>query len=329
MPTRDSIRMPGRTSQCQDLRGEHPRRPDRGRPRRQGGLRGQRRGLSASSSTRSKPRSGPPSTRIPADRRKIITSHDAFGYFEAAYGVSSSRRRASRPKPRPRPRTWRGSSGRSGARRSRRCFLENVSDPRLIERIAQETGARIGGRLYSDALSDAERPGRHLHRHDATQYKGVQRGSVELTAFIIAPRSPVGDRHCPLTIRLWRPPCPTRSPSPSSPAISAPARPRSSTASSPSRTARNRRDRQRVRRDRHRQRPRRRRRRGSVRDEQRLHLLHRARRPDPHHRRADEAQGQVRRHHRRDHRPRRSGAGRADLLHGPGRRREPRGSTRS
>ena len=77
-----------------------------------------------------------------------------------------------------------------------------------------------------------------------------------------------------------------------------------------------RRHRQRVRRDRHRQRPRGRRRRGSVRDEQRLHLLHRARRPRPHHRRADAAQGQVRRHHRRDHRPGRPGAGGADLLHG-------------
>jgi hypothetical protein len=50
----------------------------------------------------------------------------------------------------------------------------------------------------------------------------------------------------------------------------------------------------------HRQRAGRRRGRGSVRDEQRLHLLHRARRPHPHHRRADAAQGQVRRHHRRD-----------------------------
>ena len=56
-------------------------------------------------------------------------------------------------------------------------------------------------------------------------------------------------------------------------------------------------------------------RRGSVRDEQRLHLLHRARRPDPHHRRPDEAQGQVRRHPGRDHGPGRSRPGGADLLH--------------
>ena len=65
----------------------------------------------------------------------------------------SSRRRASRPKPRPRQRTSPASSGRSGAEKIPAVFLENISDPRLIERIAKETGARIGGRLYSDALS--------------------------------------------------------------------------------------------------------------------------------------------------------------------------------
>ena len=90
-----------------------------------------------------------------------------------------------------------------------------------------------------------------------------------------------------------------------------------------------RRHRQRVRRDRHRQRPRGGRRRGSVRDEQRLHLLHGAGRPDPHPRRADEAPRQVRRHHRRDDRPRRPGPRGADLLRRPGGARTRRGSTPS
>ena len=83
-----------------------------------------------------------------------------------------------------------------------------------------------------------------------------------------------------------------------------------------------RRHRQRIRRDRHRQRAGGQRRRGSVRDEQRLHLLHRARRPGAHHRRADAAQRQVRRHHRRDHGARRPRAGGADLLHGRAGRRQ-------
>ena len=37
-------------------------------------------------------------------------------------------------------------------------FLENVSDPRLLEQISRETGAKIGGELYSDALSEASGP---------------------------------------------------------------------------------------------------------------------------------------------------------------------------
>ncbi len=61
------------------------------------------------------------------------------------------------------------------------------------------------------------------------------------------------------------------------------------------------------------------RRRGSVRDEQRLHLLHGAGGPDPHPRRPDEAQGQVRRHHRRDDGARRPRPGGADVLRRPGR----------
>jgi len=37
-------------------------------------------------------------------------------------------------------------------------FLENISDPRMIEQIAREGGAQMGGRLYSDALSRADGP---------------------------------------------------------------------------------------------------------------------------------------------------------------------------
>jgi zinc/manganese transport system substrate-binding protein len=39
------------------------------------------------------------------------------------------------------------------AQRARALFVENVSDPRLMQRLAQEAGARVGGTLYSDALS--------------------------------------------------------------------------------------------------------------------------------------------------------------------------------
>jgi zinc/manganese transport system substrate-binding protein len=91
---------------------------------------------------------------IPADRRRIISSHDAFGYFMQAYGVEFIAPQGVS--------TESEASARDVARiitqikrqKVPAVFLENVSDPRLMQQIAQETGARIGGRLYSDALTD-------------------------------------------------------------------------------------------------------------------------------------------------------------------------------
>ena len=51
-------------------------------------------------------------------------------------------------------------------------FLENVTDPRLLERIARESGARIGGTLYSDALTGPDGPAPSyidLMRHNVRQ----------------------------------------------------------------------------------------------------------------------------------------------------------------
>jgi zinc/manganese transport system substrate-binding protein len=92
---------------------------------------------------------------IPADRRRIISTHDAFGYFEQAYGIDFIAPQGVS--------TEAEASARDIARiitQIRRLkipavFLENVSDPRLMQRIAQETGARLGGKLNSDALTDA------------------------------------------------------------------------------------------------------------------------------------------------------------------------------
>lgn len=97
-------------------------------------------------------------SRIPADRRKIITSHDAFRYFEDAYGIDFVSPQGVS--------TEAEASAKDVARIIRQIkrekisavFVENVSDARLMERIAKETGARIGERVYSDALSDPNGP---------------------------------------------------------------------------------------------------------------------------------------------------------------------------
>lgn len=96
--------------------------------------------------------------RIPADRRKAITTHDAFGYFVKAYGIAFIAPHGVS--------TEAEASARDVARIIRQVkgqkipavFLENVTNPRLVEQIARESGAKVGGRLYSDALSDASGP---------------------------------------------------------------------------------------------------------------------------------------------------------------------------
>jgi len=96
--------------------------------------------------------------RIPADRRKAITSHDAFGYFAKAYGIAFIAPQGVS--------TEAEASARDVARIIRQVkaqkvpavFLENISNPRLIEQIARESGAKVGGRLYSDALSGPDGP---------------------------------------------------------------------------------------------------------------------------------------------------------------------------
>lgn len=95
---------------------------------------------------------------VPRAQRRVITSHDAFGYFGAAYGVDFLA-----------PQGWSTHSEPSAAAVARlirqirkdgvrAIFVENISDPRLVERIAREGGARIGGTLYSDALSRSGGP---------------------------------------------------------------------------------------------------------------------------------------------------------------------------
>lgn len=95
---------------------------------------------------------------IPAERRRIITSHDAFGYFGAAYGMEFVAPQGVS--------TEAEASAKDVARIIRQIkaekipavFMENISDPRLVKRIAAETDAKIGGELYSDALSDDKGP---------------------------------------------------------------------------------------------------------------------------------------------------------------------------
>jgi len=96
--------------------------------------------------------------KLPPARRKIITSHDAFVYFGAAYGLEIIAPEGVS--------TESEASAQDVAKIIRQIkeehipavFLENVTDHRLLDQIARETGAKIGGTLYSDALSGPDGP---------------------------------------------------------------------------------------------------------------------------------------------------------------------------
>ncbi|WP_119388111.1 metal ABC transporter substrate-binding protein [Taklimakanibacter lacteus] len=91
---------------------------------------------------------------VPEAKRKVITTHDAFGYFGAAYGVTFLA-----------PEGYSTESEASAADVAKliqqirddkisALFIENMSDPRLIDQIARETGVKAGGALFADALSE-------------------------------------------------------------------------------------------------------------------------------------------------------------------------------
>jgi len=95
---------------------------------------------------------------IPPDRRKIITTHDAFGYFGAAYGMAFIAPEGVSTESEPSAKDVAKIITQIRKQKIPAVFLENVTDPRLLQRIAHETGAVIGGTLYSDALSEATGP---------------------------------------------------------------------------------------------------------------------------------------------------------------------------
>lgn len=96
--------------------------------------------------------------RIPVEKRRIITSHDAFGYFSAAYGIEFVAPQGVSTEAEASARDVAKIIRQIKAEKIPAVFMENISDPRLVKRIASETGAKIGGEVYSDALSDDKGP---------------------------------------------------------------------------------------------------------------------------------------------------------------------------
>lgn len=110
--------------------------------------------------------------QLPESRRKVITSHDAFGHYASAYGVRFLSPQGISTNAEPSAREVAALIRQIRAEGVRAMFVENVTDPRLIEQIARETGVRKAGSLYSDSLSGSEGP--------AATYEAMMRHNTRL-----------------------------------------------------------------------------------------------------------------------------------------------------
>jgi zinc/manganese transport system substrate-binding protein len=117
---------------------------------------------------------------IPEDRRKVIATHDAFGYFAHEYGIAFLAPQGVSTESEASAGDVAALIAQIRAEQVTAIFFENISDPRLIEQIARETGVKPGGELFSDALSEPGGPAptyAAMMRHNVDLLAGAMRGS--------------------------------------------------------------------------------------------------------------------------------------------------------
>lgn len=95
---------------------------------------------------------------LPQQARTIVTSHDAFGYFGHAYGIVFLAPEGLSTEDEPSAAEISMLIDQIEEDHISAVFMENISDNRMLERIAQDTGVVIGGTLYSDSLSPSDGP---------------------------------------------------------------------------------------------------------------------------------------------------------------------------
>lgn len=111
---------------------------------------------------------------IPPRQRKIITSHDVFGYFGAAYGVVFLAPQGISTEIEPTATEVAKLIGQMKSEKVRRVFFEAMASPRLIKQLAKDSGASVGRPIYSDALSKMDGPASTyvaMIRHNVSLFK--------------------------------------------------------------------------------------------------------------------------------------------------------------
>jgi zinc/manganese transport system substrate-binding protein len=109
---------------------------------------------------------------IAAAKRKVITSHDAFGYFAAQYKVTFLAPQGVNTDAEPSAKEVAELIRQIKREKVKAVFVENMSNPKLIEQLSKDAGATVGATLYSDALSASDKPGAtylKMMSHNITQ----------------------------------------------------------------------------------------------------------------------------------------------------------------
>ncbi len=109
---------------------------------------------------------------IPVAQRKVITSHDAFGYLAARYQIKFLAPQGINTDTEPSAKQVGQLIAQIKREKIRAVFVENMSSPRLIAQLSKDAGATVGASLYADALSAPDKPGAtylQMVRHNVTQ----------------------------------------------------------------------------------------------------------------------------------------------------------------
>ena len=103
---------------------------------------------------------------IPKEQRRVITSHDAFAYYADAFDVVFMSPQGVSTESEPSARDVAALIRQIKQEKTKAIFIENMSNRRLMDAITAETGAKIGGTLYSDALGGEARTWLAMMRHN-------------------------------------------------------------------------------------------------------------------------------------------------------------------
>ena len=109
---------------------------------------------------------------IPAAKRKVITSHDGVSSYAFQYQVKILAPQGVNPEAEPIAKELGQLIGQIKREKVRAIFIENMSNPKMLEQLSKDAGAKVGGTLYSDALSGPDQPASSdlkMMNHNLTQ----------------------------------------------------------------------------------------------------------------------------------------------------------------